>query len=96
MSSDHYRLALTGPMNRHTVTGLWTKHRPIFHKGQPLIIDMKDVSAVDSTGIALMIEWLALADKNQLALTFAHIPDTAMTLIDVSGLQDIIPTQEPS
>ena len=56
-----------------------------------VVIDMKAVSHADSAGLALMVEWLGLAQQQQRRLVFVNIPAQLATLIRLSGLEQLIP-----
>ena len=50
---------------------------------ETITIDLRDVSRTDSAGLALLIEWLRVAESHA---RFVNIPAQLRRLIDVSGL----------
>lgn len=53
-------------------------------------VSLRDVDQSDSAGLALLVEWLRLAEKRRCRLTYTDIPSHLRTLIDVTGLSPII------
>jgi phospholipid transport system transporter-binding protein len=50
-----------------------------------IIMDFSAVNHADSAGLALLIEWLKLAQASQRTLQFNHIPPQLLTLAQLSG-----------
>ncbi len=48
--------ALQGALDRHTVPFIFDSLAPILKKRGPLVLDMKDVSTIDSVGVALLAD----------------------------------------
>ncbi len=58
-----------------------------FQPGQDKIcIDLAAVTATDSAGLALMIEWIKLSRINQSRLRFKNIPEQILALAKLSSL----------
>lgn len=55
-----------------------------------LEIDMAGVSRANSAGLALMIEWLAIARREKHSVTFSHIPDSLRQLAVVCQVDGLI------
>jgi phospholipid transport system transporter-binding protein len=91
-SDGVYRI--TGLMTFETVpdllehTASWADSH---HDG--ITIDMKEVTRVDSAGLALMMEWLRFAGTAKRALRFTNLPDQARNLIRISGLENAFRTE---
>ncbi|WP_347987500.1 STAS domain-containing protein [Methylomonas sp. AM2-LC] len=49
-------------------------------------IDLADVSATDSAGLALMIEWIRLSKQHNKHISFKNIPEQLIALAKLSGL----------
>lgn len=56
-----------------------------------LVIDMAQVSHVDTATISLMFEWLRHAQAKKCDLRFAHFPKNLLSLIALYGVSDLIP-----
>ena len=58
-------------------------------------IDMRGVTLADSAGLALMLEWLEMAQAAKREIVFTNIPDQTRDLIHVNGLQRVFMSSEP-
>ena len=58
--------------------------------GGSVTLDLSQVKSGDSVGVALLIEWLRWANKEQQHLSFTNIPDSLRDIIRVSGLESVI------
>ena len=82
----HY--AITGQLtyaciDKHTVKSL------TFQPGQDKVsIDLAAVTATDSAGLALMIEWIKLSRNNRVQIHFINIPEQILALAKLSGLDN--------
>ncbi len=50
-----------------------------------ITIDLKNVKAVDSAGLALIIEWLKIAHTRNIKLNFINVPKQLLALARLSG-----------
>jgi phospholipid transport system transporter-binding protein len=55
-----------------------------------LTIELNAVSAVDSAGLALLIDWLARAKAKSCTLKFGSPPDTLLSLARLSEVEKLI------
>jgi phospholipid transport system transporter-binding protein len=55
-----------------------------------LIIDCKGVTASDSAGLTVLIDWLAAAKAQQRSLRFAHLPQGLMALGRISEVDELL------
>ena len=53
--------------------------------------DLSGIKRVDSAGVALLIEWLQMARKTGCHLTFSHIPKTLYAIMQVNGVEAMVP-----
>jgi phospholipid transport system transporter-binding protein len=51
-----------------------------------LTIDLANVTATDSAGLALMIEWIKLSQQQNVHIHFKNIPEQLLALAKLSGL----------
>ncbi len=52
-----------------------------------ITIDLKKVKAVDSAGLALIIEWLKIAHARNISLNFINVPKQLLALARLSGFE---------
>ena len=56
-----------------------------------LVIDLSQVTHVDTATISLMFEWLRQAQIKKCELRFANVPKNLLSLIALYGVVDLIP-----
>ena len=56
-----------------------------------LVIDLAQVEAGDSAAVSLLLSWLRRAQREQLALSFANVPDNLMSLARLYGVAELLP-----
>jgi phospholipid transport system transporter-binding protein len=62
-----------------------------------LTIDFSGISHVDSSAVALLLEWRRQALKRGKNLQFVNLPDNLMELAELYGVADLIlPHRQPS
>lgn len=55
-----------------------------------LEINLAGITQANSAGLALMIEWLAVARREQHSVTFSHVPDGLRQLAGVCQVDGLI------
>lgn len=55
-----------------------------------LVIDCAGVSACDSAGLAVLLEWLACARRTGRALRFDQLPQELSALARISDLEELL------
>jgi len=53
-----------------------------------ICIDLSKVTATDSAGLALMIEWIRLSQISRIKLSFKNIPAQLLALAKLSGFDE--------
>ena len=92
LESGH--LKIHGEMGFATVLELLAQTRALIGDGQGrLVIDLAEVGRVDSAGLALMIEWLRLAQRSGRELSFRHLPAQLQAIAEASDLEGILPVE---
>ena len=56
----------------------------------PFSIDLTNVAPIDSAGLALLIDWLAAAQRAGASLSYAHLPEPARTLARLSEVETLL------
>jgi phospholipid transport system transporter-binding protein len=57
---------------------------------QDLQIDCAQVTAVDSAGLAVLLDWLAAAKRSGRSLRFAHLPEGLLALGRISEVEQLL------
>lgn len=85
--------SLQGNVNVNTITAIiepgykMIKAAPA---GQPLTLDLSGVNEADSASVALLIDWLRFAKKQNKTLAFSNLPVKMKDIIKVSNLDKIL------
>jgi phospholipid transport system transporter-binding protein len=87
---DAGRYAVVGQMTLPVARRLLDEGRQVFDRNDA-VIDLKSVSEVDSTGLAVMLEWMRSAQRHNHKLSFTNIPDNLKSLADVYGVSELLP-----
>lgn len=56
-----------------------------------LVIDLAAVTRSDSAGVALLVEWMQLAEQRQLEIQFRHLPQQMRDIAHASNLDELLP-----
>lgn len=82
--------AVAGPVTFATAGDLLEAGRARF-AGQPaVVVNLKNVSRVDSAGLALLLEWLRRARAERQAMTFTDLPDKLLAIARLSGVDGLL------
>lgn len=84
-------IEVSGALEFGLVVGLLKSSQRFFTGEGDLLFNLSKVNKTDSAGLALLVEWLALAKKSKQALSFQDIPKQMLDIARVSGLDDILP-----
>lgn len=87
---DEGKFRLSGELTFETVQGLYSQRDTVFAGCKQVLISLDGVSHVDSAGLALMLELLRTARRHQGQLTFEHHPKQMISLIELSGLNELL------
>lgn len=83
-------LSLKGVLDHATVVQVYAEGEAWLNTApKPAVIDLSQVQQSNSAGLALLLQWLRVAQKNQIALTFKAVPLQMTRLMTVHGLQDL-------
>jgi phospholipid transport system transporter-binding protein len=80
------RSRVVGSLDFTTVTHLLPLGAAAIAAGHAAVIDLGGVSGSDSAGLALLIEWLSVAQDSKHALQFENIP---AQLHQLAGLSEV-------
>lgn len=58
-----------------------------------LVIDLSQVSEVDSASVSLLMEWQRQAKIHMREITFQHLPANLTALAEVYGVEALIPVE---
>jgi phospholipid transport system transporter-binding protein len=87
----HSRIAIEGELDFDSVGPLLAQTRRQFVGKERLEIEMQGVRRADSAGLALLVEWLALARRHGISLRFHNPPAALMRLAEITNVAELLP-----
>jgi phospholipid transport system transporter-binding protein len=84
------RSLVTGVLHFTTVTALLLTGSEAIAKGQAAVIDLSGVKDSDSSGLALLIEWLSVARAERKTLRYENIPTQLHQLARLSEVEELL------
>jgi len=96
------RFRISGVLDATTVSGLLEQSAQSFEGQAHIDIDLAAVTESDSSGLALMIEWLRLSRLAKRQIHFENMPPQIEALARISEVEDLLtnnradPSQHPA
>ena len=87
--NDSAVVAVQGEIDYHSSPMLRQQILDQLGQGRSLIVDMSEVSFVDSSGIASLVEGLQYARGRQLAFALAGVQDGPMRVLHLTRLDSV-------
>ncbi|MDX8399806.1 MAG: STAS domain-containing protein [Gallionellaceae bacterium] len=87
---DGDRLQVSGDLTMDTVAALFDTGLQA-DSGAALEIDLAQVGTLDSAAVGLLLSWLRRAQRNNVAIYFANVPDNLMSLAHLYGVAELLP-----
>jgi phospholipid transport system transporter-binding protein len=82
-------LLIEGALTLSTVSGLASEVRDHLRQGAR-VIDLRGVSEVDSSAVALALEWLRQAAESGPGLRFVNLPVAMQNLAKLYGVSELL------
>jgi phospholipid transport system transporter-binding protein len=87
---DGDRSRVSGVMHFTTVTALLAAGIEAIENGRAAVIDLSEVKDSDSSGLALLIEWLSVAKGANRSLRYENIPIQLQQLARLSEVEELV------
>ena len=84
------RFKVHGALHAETVTALFELSPELFRGTPQIDIDLAGVPEGDSAGLALLIEWLRLANQHKQKIEFRNLPAQLSALARISEIEDLL------
>ncbi len=85
------RLVVEGELDFTTVAGLLADARSLLDTDGEVQVDLHGITRSDSAGLALLIEWMRVAQRRGNTLQFLNIPPQMLDIARVSSLDQVLP-----
>ncbi len=85
------RFSLSGILSFLTVPDLIAETETLFKDSGDVLVDLSEVIKSDSAGVALLVEWMNEAHRQNQEIQFLDIPSQMLGLVRVSGLDQVLP-----
>jgi anti-anti-sigma factor len=90
--ADGERLVLEGPLNLSTVPELAAQGRERLRAGGA-VVDLAATTDVDSSGVALILEWTRECAREGRQLRVVNAPEAVAKLADLYGVSNLLPLE---
>lgn len=88
--ADSITHTISSSLTFETAPGLLDQSRSWLQPGAgDVVFDLSSAGRTDSAGIALMLEWIDMARRNELQLSFTNIPVQTREFIQANGLEKL-------
>jgi len=84
------RSRVLGSLIFGTVSALLSVGSAAIHRGEAGVIDLSAVTASDSSGLALLIEWLSVAKDAHRTLRYENVPPQLQQLARLSEIEELL------
>jgi len=84
------RSRVVGSLDFATVTALLLSGSDAIDRGQAAVIDLSLVTGSDSSGLALLIEWLSVAKAASRTLRYENVPSQLHQLARLSEVEELL------
>jgi phospholipid transport system transporter-binding protein len=84
------RSRVNGTLHFATVTALLSAGTDAIGSGRAAVIDLSGVKDSDSSGLALLIEWLSVAKAARRTLRYENIPTQLHQLARLSDVEELL------
>ncbi len=84
------RSRVVGSLHFTTVSAMCADGASAINSGRADVIDLAGVTGSDSSGLALLIEWLSIAKAAGRTLRFENIPSQLQQLARLSEVEDLV------
>ena len=84
------RVAATGELDFATAAEALAAGLRLIGTDQSLTADLAGITAGDSAGLAVLVEWLSVARARGVALRYANVPAQILAIARISDLDELL------
>lgn len=85
------RFALAGELGFDTVARLLESGRRAFAPHPAVEVDMAGVTRCDSAAVALLLEWVRIAESRGARIAFRNLPRSLHAIASISDVEELLP-----
>lgn len=90
MKLSNQIIFVDGELNFNNVMSVYAKSLSLIAQCSELAFDFSDLRSSDSSGLALIIEWVKLAKSRQKPIRFLHLPPYLQALATAASLDGLL------
>ena len=87
---ENNQLTVSGVLNLATVMTVWKQSLLLLVQYSHVNIDLSKVTASNSAGLALLVEWLRYGKQENKTITFSGMPPQLQSIAKVVGINFIL------
>ncbi|MBL8496532.1 STAS domain-containing protein [Nitrosomonas sp. JL21] len=87
------KMIVQGPITIDNVVDITERGKAYLDRPRQ-VVDLQQITSVDSSVISMMLEWLRTARLQGCQLQFINLPPNLATLIQLYGIVEMIPASE--
>ena len=87
------RLAASGELGFDTAAAALAAGLQLIRPGEPCTIDLGGITAGDSAGLAVLVEWLSAARARGAKLAYERVPAQILAIARISDLDGLLTAQ---
>jgi ABC-type transporter Mla MlaB component len=84
---DKYNYTISGPFMIENVSGAWMEMQRILSGDLSPVLDMSEVTEMDSAGLAILVRLIDKAHKRGLTIRFKNIPEQMQAIVNLHHLR---------
>lgn len=90
------RFRLRGELSFATVNRLLHESRNTLFltSSSDIDLELRDVSRADSAGLALLLQWVRMANEDKRTIRFHHLPEQLISIAEVAEVSALLPIAE--
>jgi phospholipid transport system transporter-binding protein len=84
------RLRASGELDFATAAAALEQGQALLGTGQRWTVDLSGITAGDSAGVAVLVDWLSAASARRSTLSFESVPEQMLAIARISELDDLL------
>lgn len=84
------RFSVTGDLTFDTVAELLDRGQKRFSAHSRIILDLSEVAATDSAGLALLMEWVSWANHSVREIRYENVPERLVNIAAISEVESML------